>query len=124
MLTIKKIMDQNFNGLSENEKILGENVVETFDMEFDMLDAQISEQKTMNFLIGLNAPTALLMKVKNNLERTVKLMEQFKNGCQTYKDFYSRVLSSGHATDEMDSILKSSMEVSQEVVNFLSKKVN
>ena len=121
MLTLVKIMNQNFNGLNENEKTLGENVRETFTMKFDLLDAQISEQKTLNFLIGLNAPTSLLLKVKRNLERTVKLMEQFQNGCRNYKDFYNRVLQSGPATDEMDSILKSSLEVGDEVVNFLSK---
>ena len=124
MITLVKIMNKNFEGLNENEKLLGESVVETFEMKFDMLDAQISEQKTMNFLLGLNAPTALLTKVKNNLSRTVSLMEQFQNGCKTYKDFYARVLQSGSATDEMDSILKSSLEVSDEVVNFLSKKYN
>ena len=124
MLTLRRIMDQNFNGLNESEQMLGKSVVETFSMEFNLLDAQISEQKTMNFLMGLNAPTTLLMKVKKNLERTMKLIEAFGNGCKNYKDFYNRVLHSGPATDEMDSILKSSLEVSDEVVDFLEKKYN
>jgi len=124
MLTIKRIMDQNFVGLKEDEKTLGENVVETFEMKFDLLDAQIAEQKTLNFLLGLGAPTALLSKVKSNLSRTLKLMTDFQNGCKNYKDFYARVLASGSATDEMDSILKSSLEVSDEVVNFIEKKYN
>ena len=124
MLTVKRIMDQNFNGLNESEQMLGKSVVETFEMKFDLLDAQISEQRTLNFLLGLNAPTSLLVKVKNNLARTVKLMKDFQNGCRNYKDFYARILSSGNATDEMDSILKSSLEVSDEVVNFLEKKYN
>ena len=124
MLTINKIMNGNFEGLTENEKILGENVRETFEVKFDLIDAQISEQKTLNFLIGLNAPTSLLVKVKNNLARTIKLMQDFGNGCQNYHDFYARILKSGHATDEVDSILKSSLEVGEQVVSFLSSKVN
>ena len=124
MLTIKRIMDQNFTGLKENEQVLGQNVVETFTMNFDLLDAKISEQKTLNFLMGLGAPTSILTKVKNNLARTINLMEQFQNGCRNYKDFYARVLQSGPATDEMDSILKSSLGVSDEVVDFLEKKYN
>ena len=124
MLTITKVVNGNFVGLNEEEKMLGQNIIETFEMEFNMLDVQISEQKTINFLLGLNAPTSLITKVKNNLERTIDLMEQFKNGCKNYKDFYVRVLQSGSATDEMDSILKSSLEVSTEVVSFLSKKYN
>ena len=124
MITLVKIMNGNFAGLNENEKLLGESVVETFDVKFDVLDAQISEQRTLNFLIGLNAPTSLITKVKSNLARTVSLMEQFQNGCRNYKDFYARILQSGPATDEMDSILKSSLEVSDEVVSFLEKKYN
>ena len=124
MITLRKIMDQNFEGLTEDQITLGKNVVETFEMKFDLLDAQIAEQKTLNFLLGLGAPTSLLTKVKRNLSRTTKLMEDFQNGCRNYKDFYSRVLQSGSATDEMDSILKSSLEVSDEVVNFLEAKYN
>ena len=124
MITLRKIMENNFTGLNENETMLCQSVVETFTMEFNMLDAQISEQKTLNFLLGLGAPTTLLTNVKRNLERTVDLMKQFQNGCRNYKDFYSRVLQSKHATDEMDSILKSSLEVSDEVVSFLESKYN
>ena len=125
MLTLRKVMDgRNLEGLNENEKLLAQGIVETFDMTFDLVDAQISEQRTLNFLIGLNAPTSLLVKVKNNLRRTVDLMEQFCNGCKNYRDFYARILQSGSATDEMDSIIKSSLEVSDEVVNFLESKYN
>ena len=124
MITLVKIMNKNFEGLNENEVMLGENIRDTFTMEFNLLDAQISEQKTVNFLLGLEAPTALISKVKRNLSRTLKLMEDFQNGCKSYKDFYARVLSSGNATDEMDSILKSSLEVSDEVVSFLESKYN
>ena len=121
MLSLRKIMDQNFNGLSEDEKMLGEEIVNTFEMKFDILDAKISSAKVVNFLLEKSAPTALLVMVTENLDRTIKLMEDFQNGCQTYKDFYSRVLTSGHATDEMDAILKSSIEVGNKVTNFLLK---
>ena len=124
MITLVKIMNGNFEGLTANEVMLGENVRETFEMKFDVLDAKISEQKTVNFLLGLEAPTALISKVKRNLSRTLKLMEDFQNGCKSYKDFYARVLSSGNATDEMDSILRSSLEVGNEVVHFLEEKYN
>ena len=124
MLTIKRIMDGNFAGMNEDQVTLAENVRETFEAKFDLRDAIVSEQKTLNFLTGLEAPAALLEKVKSNLSRTLKLMEDFQNGCQNYHDFYARVLSSGNATDEMDSILRSSLEVGNEVVNFLEKKYN
>ena len=121
MLSLRKVMDQNFNGLSEDEKLLGEEIVNTFDVEFDILDAKISTARTVNFLMEKSAPTALLVMVTENMNRTVKLMEQFQNGCKTYKDFYGRVLKSGNATDEMDAILKSSIEVGNKVANFLLK---
>ena len=121
MLTIRKIMNGNLKGLNESEKLLGESVIETFEMTFDLNDAKISEKKTLTFLKGLEAPETLLAKVKSNLSRTVKLMEDFSNGCKNYRDFYARVLASGNATDEMDSILKSSIEVGDKVANFLMK---
>ena len=121
MLSLRKVMDGNFAGLNEDQKLLGEEIRNTFDVEFDVLDAKISAAKTVNFLLEKHAPTALLVMVAENLDRTIKLMEDFQNGCQTYKDFYSRVLTSGHATDEMDSILKSSLEVGNKVTNFLLK---
>ena len=121
MLSLRKVMDQNFAGLSEDQQMLGKEIVNTFEVKFDMLDAQIAEQRTLNFLLEKGAPTSLLMEVKNNLTRTINLMEQFQNGCKTYKDFYSRILQSGPATDEMDSILKSSIEVGDKVANFLMK---
>ena len=121
MLSLRKIMDQNFNGLPEDQKMLGEEIINTFEVKFDVLDAKISAAKTVNFLLEKSAPTALLVMVTENLDRTIKLMEDFQNGYQTYRDFYSRVLTSGHATDEMDAILKSSIEVGNKVVSFLMK---
>ena len=121
MLSLRKVMDGNFAGLNEDQKILGEEIRNTFEMKFDILDAKISSAKVVNFLLGKSAPTALLVMVTDNLDRTIKLMEDFQNGCETYKDFYSRVLTSGHATDEMDAILKNSIEVGNKVTNFLLK---
>ena len=121
MLTLRKVMDQNFVNLNEDEKLLGEEIVNTFDVKFDILDAKISHARVVNFLLEKSAPTALLVMVTENMTRTIKLMEQFQNGCDTYKDFYSRVLQSGHATDEMDSIFKSSIEVGNKVVSFLER---
>ena len=121
MLTLRKVMDGNFKGLSEDEKMLGKEIVNTFDVKFDILDAKISSAKVVNFLLEKSAPTALLVMVTENLERTIKLMEDFQNGCKNYKDFYSRVLQSGPATDEMDYILKNSLEVGNKVTNFLLK---
>ena len=121
MLTIRKIMDNNLKGLTEDEKLLGEEIRNTFEMKFDILDAKISSAKVVNFLLEKSAPTALLVMVTENLDRTIKLMEQFQNGCENYRDFYVRVLQSGHATDEMDAILKSSIEVGNKVTNFLLK---
>jgi len=121
MLTIRKIMDNNLKGLTEDQQILGEQIRETFEAKFDILDAKISNAKVVNFLLEKSAPTALLVMVTENMERTIKLMEQFQNGCENYRDFYVRVLQSGHATDEIDSILKTSIEVGNKVTNFLMK---
>ena len=121
MLSLRKIMDGNFIGLPEDQKMLGEEIVNTFDVTFDITDAKISTVRTINFLAEKNAPTSLLVAVNSNMERTIKLMEEFQNGCQNYRDFYNRVLSSGPATDEMDHILKTSIEIGDQVANFLMK---
>ena len=123
MLTITKVMENNFKGLSNDEKMLGEQIRETFDVKFDILDAKISSARTINFIMKHSASTALLVMVVENLERTIKLMEQFQNGCENYRDFYSRILQSGHATDEMDAIIKSSIEIGNHVTNLLSKEI-
>ena len=121
MLSLRKIMDQNFAGLNEDQVTLGKEIVNTFEVKFDILDAKISNARVVNFLLEKSAPTALLVMVTENMERTIKLMEQYQNGCKTYKDFYSRILKSGNATDEMNAILKSSIEVGDKVANFLMK---